>query len=578
MKRAWSDRVFLAVAPAVLGAWIFACVWFPLTDTDIWWHLAAAKLMWARKAFLRTDPFSLVSLGTPWTDLHWGFQLLAWSIWKSGSAKALVAWKCISLAGAVGLVLWPHWNRRTAFILLPLAAFGCYQIRFYVDVRPLALTLVLLAGQYAALMFHFQGRLRRPEWVVLPLQIALANIQGLFPLGAVLVSGLILGELFSGQVRIGAARNRLLILGGLVWMAGWVNPYGWAGFKLPLELFARITPMPGNIFSAEIAENRPFLDLARQSPGAAIPFACFLLAVILTCNLSRLRSACGPLLVFAAFTILGIMAVRNLPLAFLAGLMAAGRNLHDTFGASGADEGGMMGISNPMGPRGYPMGYRRWGGLAAFLAVVLVYGPELRRAWDYELPGSMETPFRFPTRGADFLAAHPIPGHLFNELRYGGYVEFRLFPEEQAFVDGRMILRSAAFYRDFLAAVDHPEAFGPYREWYGITHALLPISEDRRYLPLAAHLMREDKWDLLQCDGAGVVLSAPGTAVTLALPLDSLPHLHPIRVEVRARFHANPRLELLAARNVAELLSLAGRERAARDMLSQDPEIDTLNK
>jgi len=285
------DRIFLAIAPAALVAWVFACVWFPLTDTDIWWHLAAAKLMWARKAFLRSDPFCLVSLGTPWTDLHWGFQLLAWMVWKTGGAKALVAAKCLSLAGAVGLVLWPHWNRRSAYLLLPLAAFGCYQIRYYIDVRPLALTLGLLAGQYAALTLHFQGRLRRPALIVLPLQIALTNIQGLFPLGAVLVSALVLGEMFLGEKDFRKARlfQPLLLLCGLVWLTGWVNPYGWAGFKLPLALLARIAPTPGNIFSAEIAENRPFLELARQSPGAAIPFVCFILAVLLTCSLSRLR-------------------------------------------------------------------------------------------------------------------------------------------------------------------------------------------------------------------------------------------------------------------------------------------------
>ncbi len=550
------DRIFLAIAPAALVAWVFACVWFPLTDTDIWWHLAAAKLMWARKAFLRSDPFCLVSLGTPWTDLHWGFQLLAWMVWKTGGAKALVAAKCLSLAGAVGLVLWPHWNRRSAYLLLPLAAFGCYQIRYYIDVRPLALTLGLLAGQYAALTLHFQGRLRRPALIVLPLQIALTNIQGLFPLGAVLVSALVLGEMFLGEKDFRKARlfQPLLLLCGLVWLTGWVNPYGWAGFKLPLALLARIAPTPGNIFSAEIAENRPFLELARQSPGAAIPFVCFILAVLLTCSLSRLRSTFGPLLVFAAFTVLGLMAVRNLPLAFLAGLMVAGRNLQDTEGADG-----------PVAK------YRRVSGATAFLAVVLVFGPELRRAWDYELPGSLETPFRFPSQGAAFLKTHPIPGRLFNELRYGGYLEFHLFPNERAFVDGRMILRSADFYAGFLSAVDHPEGFETYRKGYGITHAILPISEDRRFLPLAAYLMRTDEWDLLQCDGAGAVLSAPGAAVTWALPLDSLTPDHPVCAAVRARFHANPRLEILADRNVAELLSLAGRERAARDMLSQIP-------
>src|SRR4051812_3002776 len=140
-----------------LGAWCAACLWYPLTDTDIWWHLAAAKLMVARMAFLRTDPFCIASLGAPWTDLHWGFQLICLALWKAAGAKALVAGKVLAVLGAIYLVMRPHLRRNTATILIPLAAFGCYHIRFWVDVRPLALTLLGLAIHYSVVTAWFRG-------------------------------------------------------------------------------------------------------------------------------------------------------------------------------------------------------------------------------------------------------------------------------------------------------------------------------------------------------------------------------------------------------------------------------------
>ncbi len=558
------ERLPAALLTAAGLAWVVACLWFPLTDTDIWWHLASAKLMWARKAFLRADPFSAVSLGAPWTDLHWGFQCLAYAAWKLGGPAALVAGKCLAVAGALGLALRPHLDRRTAAWLVPLAAFGIYQVRFFIDVRPLALTLLGLGIQYATVIRHLRGGLRRPWWILIPVQIALVNIQGLYPLGDVLVTCLIAGEWIDRKRGIGmefrpatsfatGIAAPVMPLRGLVltcaamWAAGLASPFGWSGVRLPLALLERITPVAENIFSTEIAENLPLTDLLRRHPGQALPFLLLGLAVAYTFDKARARFGTGHALLFLAFAGLGCMAQRNLPLAFLAGLMAAGRNLQVYLGGNAPSSGSEGGGTGPL-RRLRP--FAGWGALAA---VILLYGPKLRAAWEYELPGSMETPFRFPAPAADYLERHPLPGNIFNELRYGGYLEFRLYPGKIVFVDGRMILRSPEFYRDFLAAVDRPEGFPQYRARYGITHALLPISEDLRYLPLAAHLLGREGWTLLYCDGASALLA--DSAATVGVPIVPVPGA------IRARFGANPRLQAVAAANADRFLRAASADR-----------------
>jgi hypothetical protein len=579
---------WIHILMAVAGlAWVFACLWYPLTDTDIWWHLAAGKLMASTGTIPRTDPFSQSSLGAPWIDLHWGFQWISWRLWNLdgnlgwnlGGARALVAGKCLAVAGALALAFQPHWNRRTAPWLIVLAAFGIYQVRFFLDVRPLALTLLGLGMQYAAVTAHLRGRMAQPWWILVPVQAAMVNIQGLYLLGPFLVSCLLAGEyagrrlpaVFARQGGEGdggstVALRPLLFTTAALWLSGLASPFGIAGFLLPFSLLGRIAPVAGNIFSSEIAENLPLGGLLRSDPGAALPFLFLALAFALTFSGAKPaagvpgpRVPLGHVLLFAGFSVLGWMAQRNLPLFVLAGLMAAGRNLQVS-----------MAGDAPIRSR-----FRRTAP-ALLAAVVLIYGPKIRAAWDYELPGSLETPFRFPAPAVDYLEAHPVPGNLFNELRFGGYLEFRLFPSRLAFVDGRMILRDAEFYRDFLEAADHPERFPAYRARYGFTHALLPIAEDQRFLPLAAWLLREGGWRLLYCDGASVLLAdgAPQTSPSFpsdpglqGLGLDSVPAGHPIAQALRRRFDANPRLRSIAILNAAGFLRAAGKERAAADLL-----------
>lgn len=554
----------LVSACAFLAAWFAACLWFPLTDTDIWWHLAAARWMREHHGFLRFDPFSQSSLGAPWIDLHWGFQLLAAAAWKGGGAYALIAGKCLALMAAAGSALRPHLTRRTWPWLLPLAAAGIYLVRFYLDVRPLALTLAGLGFQYAAVMACLRGRLRNPAWILVPIQIAMANIQGLYPLGLILVGCLLAGEALARRVpRFAPAfpdadpvpLRPLAVALGLMLAAGFATPYGWEGFRLPLALLARISPDASNIFSREIAENQPFPRLFLSDPALATAVLAW--AAVVAWSFLGARPAAAPLLLAAAFGALGLMAQRNLPLAFLAGLMAAGRNLQVSRNPGADPEG-------PDGPDGKArrVADRRmaWAGAAALLAVAAAFGPRLRAAWAYELPGAPITPFRVPEAAAAILAERELPGPIYTELRFGGYLEYRLYPR-LAFVDGRMILRSADFYRDFLAAVDDPARFPEYRARYGFTHALLPLAEDARFLPLAAYLLRSG-WDLIFCDGASALLADPALRAG-GMALDSLPADHPLPSALRARFAANPRLLGLATRYAEAFLRMGGKPLAA---------------
>jgi hypothetical protein len=82
-----------ASRPLALLAWGAALIgafwaWFPIADTDLWWHLAAGRELWEQGRWLAQDPFCSSTLGLPWLNIHWLFQLCAYALYSAGGPLA----------------------------------------------------------------------------------------------------------------------------------------------------------------------------------------------------------------------------------------------------------------------------------------------------------------------------------------------------------------------------------------------------------------------------------------------------------------------------------------------------------
>jgi hypothetical protein len=604
--------ILFVVGVAVWAAWV---VHFPLTDTDIWWHLAAGRAMSEGQAWLRSDIFSRISYGVPWIDLHWGFQVLTYRIWLLGGESALAAAKSAASA-LLALLCWAPlpfetWralrSRQVAGMgspeslgaeaapisfgsfrpilalafALPFAWTLTYHQRYLTDVRPLWLTLILLTVQAIALREWLRLRVSKPARIpdkdsrtrvgclvalIGLAQIALANVQGLHMLGPLLMGLLALGELwrlhslhlptqplvFSELKRI---VTRVALLVASLTALSLINPYGWQAFTLAAKVAGRIAPVAGNVFSHDMAENAPLWVAWHENPSLVQPMVAAWavgLTFAVLASFSRRHRFHGEMLVHMVCIALALAALRNAPLAlmslawWLARILAIAEAPHIPH---------MPGLKSlPVLPRHFASPHLttwpRFAVLASTVALAILYAwfiptaihqvREVRAAQAYELPGTSVTPFRLPIGAADYLARHPIPGQLFNELRHGGYLAWRFADPAKNFIDGRMVLRTAEQYREVMGAFDRPESFSTLQARYGITHVLLPLMEWDRYRPLGHHLLRNGSMRLVYCDGASALLASPGPNGTPNLTWPE------IEKEVTLRFSSNPRLQEMA--------------------------------
>jgi tetratricopeptide (TPR) repeat protein len=557
-------RVWAVSALAAFVAAYAAC--FPLMDTDIWWHLAAGRLMVQEHRLLFADPFAADSLGRPWVDVHWLFQVLVFLLHRLGGIAAIVVAKVVLIGLGVGLGVRALCVRLARPLWLPAAATVVgmlYPARHLMLARPtvftlVAITLTLLIVQRV----RRDGRLR---WALLliPVQVFWANVQGLHFLGPAIVACFVVGDAVAAAVgpRVPSLRPAppsrvwlgLAALLPVLVLASAATPYGLQGLRLPFLLFDRIDAVAGQVFSRQVSENvAPWL-LERTSPGvlsafkwlAALTFLSFLPTIARRLALERLCLA-------TVFFGLALMANRNVLLF----LWVAGSIVAENLAA---------------------WARVRWlrrlvvvGASIGLLAVVFARAREARG----EPPIDELAPFRVPEQAVDRFFSDRLPaGPIFCSDRYGGYLSWRLYPNGRPLMDGRLVLRSATQYAEHLALGEHPENFDAYRRSYGIRTVILPTAYPDGFLPLVAWLYRQPSWRLLYTDGTQTLFvhDEDGEWSGRGLDLTAPQKVSEIRRELETRYGSWPLVHDQARLHLARLLAEVGATGPADELLALLP-------
>ena len=544
---------------ALLCGFAFLAVCFPVTNTDIWWHLASGRWILESGAFPTTDPFSAGAAGQEWTDVHWLFQVIAFGIHSAGGVLFLVLFKCLLFAAAAVFLL------KAAEVsagprVRPLAvAWLCLLFvagRCWVLARPIMLSLVFIAVFLWALE-RFKRDGRRFPLLLLPLvQLLWSNTQALFILGPVIFLCVLGGEGLSHlAVRLKipgflAERNlpasalaRMLRVFALVVIACLLTPYGLDGLALPFKLLGRIDPAYGQLFAHNVSENIPAWILERSGAHPVAWFKWVAVATFASFLLHLRRISLSRLFLTAAMFFLALLANRNVLLFYFVAGPVALINV-----ASRSERRGFFGrvLVSPV--------------LTILVAGAL--GLQLGTTAKHEGSVARVAPFTTPRESAEKLKRYSAGGNLFCSVRYGGYLIWSLHPKWQPIIDGRLVIRTAKQFSDYLRVLDQPGRFSAYHQNYKFQAAVLPASG--RYRKLVRHLYDDPDWNLVYTDGTQM-LYVPGESTSLDLSSEKT--IGEIQAELDARYEDNPAIARRAVYNLASLLFLVGHYRQAAGIL-----------
>ena len=208
-----------------------------MVNGDIWWHLRTGEYILETGSIPRTNLFSYTNPDSTWIDLHWLFQIAMAVTYEQFGTTGLVLFKSL-IGGAVFGLLFLTVRQRLPGILLAicwLPFVWIYAGRYHV--RPEMFSHFYLAFTLYILHRHSVGD-RQWIWLLIPLQIAWVNSQGLF-----ILELCVLGA-YSIDVQCCAKnRNKINSIWAIVLLclvASLINPYGLEGALFPLELLGKV--------------------------------------------------------------------------------------------------------------------------------------------------------------------------------------------------------------------------------------------------------------------------------------------------------------------------------------------------
>ncbi|NNJ13141.1 hypothetical protein EKD04_022715 [Chloroflexales bacterium ZM16-3] len=487
------DHLWAIFALSVIGGFISLV---PTAPNDFWWHLKAGELV-ATSGIPTTNLFAwTLPADQPYTYQSWLGEWLFYALFRIGGLPMTIFARNILGAAAFGLVAWEARLRSGSWRLGALAALLAAAMTINnLNARtqnwswlPFMATLMILGGYTA-------GRLRARWLIGLPLlMIFWVNAHGAFVMGILVAGAFVSGEtlrhLLHQPRALGWPQLRRLYLAftGML-MATLANPLG-------VGVFGYVASLLGDQASQGLINEWQPPD---PHGAAGAMFFLGVLALIAAFAFARRRPTISDVLIVCGLGWQAFLGARYVVWFGMAAMPIMAQSLaapRMVFSAEGAPAPRKLG--------GSPANLVPALLLAAMVVALQPWlKPLLPLPAPYQeifadVPGAPQLfSADTPVTAVDELRARPCAGPIFNEMGYGSYMAWALYPEAQSFIDPRVELYPLKLWQDY-AAISRGQGVLEGLDHYRAACVLLDTGHQSG---LATALAESDSWERSFEDG-----------------------------------------------------------------------------
>ena len=404
-----------------------------ILDFDLWWHLKVGEWIRVHHAFPRVGLFSQFGSDKPWIAYSWGFELLVSTAHSIGGllgvfvihvcAQAIITAAIFVMLYRASERFWPS---------LVLTGLGIWAIYHNFSIRPVLASIFFWTIAFTLILEAQKRQSSRPLYLLPPLFFIWANFHIQFVYGLFLVALFTAVELGKAMAmhlgwmeRTDAPKLRVgpvVVIALLCLVATVAGPYGIGPYKVVVgylhskSMYSQITELMALSFRSSshyvqlVLTGAAFFALGRKGRD---PFRVLLLIAVTVVAYRTTRDSW-----FACLPALAMIAA--------------------AFAPAESQEKPIKQVWVPA------MG-------VAFGVALVVFALIRNEGIDNHKLQAVVTDF-YPVRAAEFVKANQLPGPLYNNLNFGGYLIWSM-PEYPVAIDGRGDLYGEQYFDRYYAVL-----------------------------------------------------------------------------------------------------------------------------
>lgn len=479
---------YVIILTLALAAFVTALV--PINSNDFWWHLKTGDYIRATCELPAVDPFSWHQ-ATDSTDplrarvilqRYWLAQVFySWvhEVWGVAGIVWVRAAVCAGMVLATALFLWRAAGNLFALIpLVPLVL--ALRVILEDSDRPHLLAFAILLLLIVILESTVRSGQCRVLFIILPMQLTAAQLHPGFAVGTLIVC--IYAACSLWEPRLQELRRSLQAVAGICLLLFFLNPNG---LDIVPHLFGSF-PSGGTAIPLEFLSPLKIWPYVIGDPGW-LACGCLLFLSLPTVWFFCRRHSWSIALVLSGLTLAFLLAVRYV--GFFAPVV--------TFFS------GMM-LGSLRSARSFPAASHLTAAGLIVATLFMMAFPGHANRW--ALRQGLQ-PGYFPVRAADFLVQQKGPIKLFNYDAWGGYLEFRLWPQTLVFADTRFLTEDVSIA--YAEVVNDTPKGREFMQQHTINTVIFPPLDiyTGEVYPLVRKLSEDPQWSLVHFDDTALIFA-----------------------------------------------------------------------
>jgi len=470
----------------------------PLTDFDYFWHLKTGEYIVKLGALPQGDIFSFTHLNQPWVLHEWLFEVALYGmfVWLGPFGIKLLT---SSLSMAALAVTYLTLKR---FSASPSIAFGlllaaCMPFGLGIAPRPQLVTYVFFASFLCVLLHYKYFQATRHLFMLPLLMVIWVNAHGGYLVGIMLCGLFVVCEwanyliFYARDSKRQHQLRQLTIAAAVTTIASAINPEFFGHWLYPFQV-------AGMDVTRQISEWKSpgFQDWGTRS------YLLIVLMFFIGYTYMPRKPDLTELVIPTFFMLLGFIAIRHVPLAILAlmpfiAIALARGNLADACAAWHRTKlwqlykkwiGGGKQVN-------HEEHWLNWLSLLVIALGLTAYYPVYNARIENQINAIL------PVKAADFIKSTGISGHMFNSYNFGGYLIYRLYPDQKVFIDGRADMYGDDFVNEYMKIAKVQPGWEMAFDKYDIDYVITGLNE-----PLSQLLRVRGDFRLVYADGHHSVL------------------------------------------------------------------------